>query len=85
MSILDSIQPETDNQDGAAPEDPLFIFILHGVFTNLIGLVGLLGNILCIVILRKLQRRTKNSTNVILAALATFDGLVVITSMLLFG
>ena len=63
----------------------LFNFILHGVFTNVIGLVGLLGNILCVVILRRIQRRQKCSTNVILAALASFDGLVVITSILMFG
>ena len=80
------VEPATNNNGSPnTPEYTLFNFILHGVFTNVIGLVGLLGNILCILILRRMQMRTKCSTNVILAALASFDGLVVITSMFMFG
>lgn len=60
-----------------------FEFILHGLITNLVALVGLLGNILCIAVLRRPSMR-HNSTNVILATLATFDVFVIITSVLMF-
>ena len=59
----------------------VFEFVLHGVFLNLIGLVGLVGNGLCIAILSRKQMR--NSTNLILCALASFDTVVIITSMLM--
>ena len=59
----------------------VFEFVLHGVFLNLIGVVGLVGNGLCIAVLTRPQMR--NSTNLILTALATFDSVVIATSMLM--
>ena len=59
----------------------VFEFVLHGVFLNLIGVVGLIGNGLCIAVLTRPQMR--NSTNLILTALATFDSVVIATSMLM--
>jgi hypothetical protein len=59
-----------------------FEFILHGIITNVVGVVGLIGNLVCIGVLRRPQMR-RNSTNVILAALATFDAILIITSMLM--
>ena len=60
----------------------LFEFILHGVITNVVGIIGLIGNLVCIAVLRRPQMR-RNSTNVILVALATFDAIVIVTSMLM--
>jgi len=59
----------------------LFEFILHGVFLNLIGIVGFVGNGLCIAILSRPQMRS--SLNLILCALASFDIVVIATSMLM--
>ena len=61
-----------------------FEFILHGVITNTVAFVGLLGNLVCILVLRRPQMR-HSSTNVILAALATFDAVLIVTSVLMLG
>lgn len=65
-------------------EYDLFEFILHGIMTNLVAIVGLLGNCVCIAVLRRPQMR-HNSTNVILATLATFDAILIVTSVLMLG
>lgn len=74
----------SDSTDSSSDEEAFifFEFVLHGIITNLVGVVGLVGNIVCIAVLRRPQMR-RNSTNVILAALATFDALLIITSMLM--
>ena len=64
--------------------DAIFAFILHGIITNTVGLIGLIGNIICIMVLRRPQMRG-NCTNVILTALAAFDAFLLITSILMFG
>ena len=46
--------------------------------------IGLCGNLVCIIILRRPKMR-RNSTNVILATLATFDFLLIISSILMLG
>lgn len=66
-------------RDGAI----LFEFVLHGVFLNIVGVVGLVGNLLCVAVLTRPQMRS--STNMILCALATFDLVVIATSMLMLG
>ena len=59
-------------------------FILHGVITNAVSFVGFIGNLVCIVVLRRPQMR-HNSTNVFLLALATFDAVLIVTSVLMKG
>ena len=59
----------------------LFEFVLHGIFLDLIGLIGLFGNLICIAILSRPQM--KSSINLILCALASFDVAVIITSVLM--
>ena len=46
----------------------VFEFVLHGVFLNIIGIVGLVGNGLCIAVLTRPQMRG-SPTNLILCAL----------------
>eukprot|EP00094_Tigriopus_californicus_P010708 TCALIF_10327-PA protein Name:"Similar to FR FMRFamide receptor (Drosophila melanogaster)" AED:0.29 eAED:0.30 QI:13/0/0/1/1/0.5/2/0/145 len=56
-----------------------FEFVLHGIVLNLIGVIGLVGNIICIAILSR--PHMKSSTNLILCALASFDVMVILCSM----
>ena len=55
-----------------------FEFILLGIITNVVGIIGLIGNLMCIAVLRRPQMK-RNSTNVILVALSTFDAVVIVT------
>ena len=64
--------------------DEYFDFILHGLITNAVAFVGLVGNLVCIGVLRRPQMR-HNSTNLILATLATFDAVLIVTSVLMLG
>ncbi len=75
---------EVDDEEAIARERQyiFFEFILHGIITNVVGVIGLVGNLVCVAVLRRPQMR-RNSTNVILAALATFDAIVIVTSMLM--
>lgn len=61
----------------------LFRFIINGLGINIIGLFGILGNILTIVIL--LKPPTRSSFKFVLISLAAFDTLSIIISVLLFG
>ena len=63
-------------------DDHFFEFVLHGIITNTVALIGLVGNVICIAVLRRPAMR-HNSTNVILAALATFDVVLIMTSVLM--
>ncbi|KAK2154492.1 hypothetical protein LSH36_267g00008 [Paralvinella palmiformis] len=56
---------------------------LNGVLTNIVVLLGLIGNILTIVILS--QRAMRSSTNYYLTALAVWDSVVLICTFLLIG
>ena len=58
-------------------------FWLCGLVLNIVGLVGLLGNILTMIILSRPQMRS--SINCLLIGLAHCDTLLIITSILLFG
>lgn len=80
-------QNNISNTIGNNEEDPRFIlfsFILHGIITNTVGFIGLVGNIICIIVLRRPQMRG-NSTNIILSALSAFDACLIVTSMLMLG
>ncbi len=61
----------------------LINYFQHGIFGNLVGVVGLVGNALCVFVLTRPQMR--GSTNLILTALASFDMGVILTSMLMLG
>lgn len=58
-------------------------YYINGVVTNVIVLLGLIGNILTIVILS--QRAMRSSTNIYLSALAWWDTIVLICTALLIG
>ncbi len=56
---------------------------VNGVVTSIVFVLGLIGNVLTIIIL--LQRAMRSSTNVYLSALAVWDSIVLICTMLLIG
>ena len=59
-----------------------FEFIVHGVLVGIVGVFGLVGNIISIVILSRPQM--KSSINAILIGLVSCDSLLILTSFLLF-
>uniref|UniRef100_A0A2S2NHQ1 FMRFamide receptor n=1 Tax=Schizaphis graminum TaxID=13262 RepID=A0A2S2NHQ1_SCHGA len=61
----------------------LFEFVTYGVLLNVIGVFGILGNVISMVILSRPQM--KSSINYLLIGLARCDTVLIITSMLLFG
>ncbi|XP_067004373.2 FMRFamide receptor [Anabrus simplex] len=61
----------------------LYEFVTNGVMLNLIGVFGILGNIISMIILSRPQM--KSSINYLLIWLARCDTVLIITSMLLFG
>ena len=60
-----------------------FEFWTNGILLNLVGLLGILGNILSMIILSRPQMRS--SINYLLIGLARCDTVLILTSMLLFG
>lgn len=64
-------------------EVDLYRFIVNGVLLNLVGLLGIVGNIISMIILSRPQMRS--SINYLLIGLARVDTLLIITSILLFG
>ncbi|CAG9818443.1 unnamed protein product [Phaedon cochleariae] len=60
-----------------------FRFITNGLLINLVGLLGVLGNIISMIILSRPQMRS--SINYLLIGLARIDTVLIVTSMLLFG
>lgn len=64
-------------------EVDLYRFIVNGVFLNLVGILGIVGNIISMIILSRPQMRS--SINYLLIGLARVDTLLIITSILLFG
>lgn len=61
----------------------LFEFIAYGVLLNVIGVLGILGNIISMIILSRPQM--KSSINYLLIGLARCDTVLIITSIILFG
>lgn len=88
-----SIEANNTSNDGNSSKDPcqvefspsenLFEFVVSGLVLNVVGVVGILGNILSMVILSRPQMRS--SINYLLIGLARCDTVLIITSMLLFG
>lgn len=65
-------------------EDAIFFeFITNGVLLNLVGFLGIFGNIISMIILSRPQMRS--SINYLLIGLARCDTVLIITSVLLFG
>lgn len=61
----------------------LFEFVAYGVLLNVIGVFGILGNVISMIILSRPQM--KSSINYLLIGLARCDTVLIITSILLFG
>lgn len=61
----------------------LFQFLTEGIVLNVVGLLGLIGNIISMIILSRPQMRS--SINYLLIGLARCDTVLIITSILLFG
>jgi hypothetical protein len=62
-----------------------FEFLVPGVMLNIVGILGLIGNLISIFILSRPQM--KGSTNCILIGLATYDSILILTryTMLFFS
>lgn len=72
--------------DDAAVEDDynlLFEFVAYGVLLNVIGVFGILGNVISMIILSRPQM--KSSINYLLIGLARCDTVLIVTSIILFG
>lgn len=61
----------------------LIQFWIGGIFLNVVGFIGIFGNVLSMVILSRPQMRS--SINYLLIGLARCDTVLIITAMLLFG
>ncbi|KAJ8978114.1 hypothetical protein NQ317_015924 [Molorchus minor] len=86
MSINDTWQNDTRNISciNTDPEPAkLFRFVANGLLITIIGVLGLLGNIISMIILSRPQMRS--SINYLLIGLARIDTVLIITSILLFG
>lgn len=64
-------------------EIKLFEFWSNGILLNVVGVLGILGNILSMIILSRPQMRS--SINYLLIGLARCDTVLILTSILLFG
>ena len=60
-----------------------FDFVVPGILLNIIGLLGLIGNTLSIIVLSRPQMR--QSINLLLVGLASFDSILIVTSILMLG
>lgn len=64
-------------------EYKLFEFWSNGILLNLVGILGILGNVLSMIILSRPQM--KSSINYLLIGLARCDTVLIVMSILLFG
>lgn len=60
----------------------IFEFIIPGVLLNIVGFLGLLGNILSIIVLSRPQM--KSSIHCLLLGLASYDSVLIVTRYILF-
>ncbi|KAF6205267.1 hypothetical protein GE061_019436 [Apolygus lucorum] len=61
----------------------LFEFISYGILLNIVGLFGIMGNVVSMIILTRPQM--KSSINYLLTGLARCDTVLILTSIFLFG
>ncbi|XP_023340807.1 FMRFamide receptor [Eurytemora carolleeae] len=73
----------TSNHHQDIISDSLFEFWVPGVLLNIVGILGLIGNFITIIILSRPSM--KSSLNFILLGLASFDTVLIFTSVLMFG
>ena len=82
-----SIQENQDDNGGEILQrneySIFFDFVVPGILLNVIGLLGLIGNALSIIVLSRPQMR--QSINCILIGLASFDSILLLTSILMLG
>lgn len=64
-------------------EHALYVFWTNGILLNIVGVLGILGNIISMIILSRPQMRS--SINYLLIGLARCDTVLILTSILLFG
>ncbi len=70
-------------EDESNAFDYIFDFLLPGALLTTIGVLGLVGNMISIIVLSRPQMRS--SINVILIGLASFDSVLIATSIFMFG
>ena len=82
-----SVQENQDDNGGEIMQrneySIFFDFVVPGILLNVIGLLGLIGNALSIIVLSRPQMR--QSINCILIGLASFDSILLLTSILMLG
>lgn len=90
MNENGSLYNDTEGNDSyiycAIADDPqaeLFEFWTNGVMLNVVGILGIFGNIISMIILSRPQM--KSSINYLLIGLARCDTILILTSVLLFG
>ena len=68
---------EADNDVGEEEVNDFFELIVPGVLLSIVGILGLVGNLISIFILSRPQM--KGSTNCILTGLASYDSILILT------
>lgn len=81
MDTAGNSSNETDFESN--PDEVLFEFIAYGVLLNVIGFMGIIGNVISMIILSRPQMRS--SINYLLIGLARCDTVLIVTSICLFG
>lgn len=80
LDLRGVLYSESDDED---KRKILYEFVTNGVILNVIGILGIFGNIISMIILSRPQM--KSSINYLLIGLARCDTVLIITSVLLFG
>ena len=68
---------EANNDVGEEEVNDFFELIVPGVLLSIVGILGLVGNLISIFILSRPQM--KGSTNCILTGLASYDSILILT------
>lgn len=82
MDAVDNFTNET-YPDFYNEDEVFFEFLAYGILLNLIGFMGIIGNVISMIILSRPQMRS--SINYLLIGLARCDTVLIITSIFLFG
>ncbi|XP_054271095.1 FMRFamide receptor [Macrosteles quadrilineatus] len=83
MEVSNSTNDSYYSLDDQDPDEVFFEFIAYGVLLNLIGVMGIIGNVISMIILSRPQMRS--SINYLLIGLARCDTVLIVTSIFLFG
>lgn len=86
-TLYSTADAEYEDYESCLKQDPEFLqffrFVTNGLLLNIIGVLGVFGNIISMIILSRPQMRS--SINYLLIGLARIDTVLIITSILLFG